>query len=139
MKGRMGRRESLARCCRLNAAGRGPGTLQVWGALLHRATAEALADVIGDALNLAPGRVWVRLQPLPADHYAENGGPLQGALPVFVGIVHAHPPVGAALKAEVTALAQAVAGVCGRPAERVHLEYAPAGAGRIAFGGRLVE
>ena len=101
--------------------------------------ADALADVIGDALHLPPGRVWVRLHPLPAEHYAENGGPLQGALPVFVTILHARPPSGAALKAEVAALTRAVAGVCGRPAERVHVEYAPAGAGRIAFGGRLVE
>ena len=101
--------------------------------------ADALADVIGDALHLPPGRVWVRLHPLPAEHYAENGGPLQGALPVFITILHARPPTGEALKAEVAALTQAVAGVCARPAERVHVEYAPAGAGRIAFGGRLVE
>lgn len=101
--------------------------------------ADALAGVIGDALHLPPGRVWVRLHPLPAEHYAENGGPLPGALPVFVRILHAHPPRGAALKAELAALTQAVAGACGRPAERVHTEYAPAGAGRMAFGGRLVE
>lgn len=101
--------------------------------------ADALADVIGDALHLPPGRVWVRFHPLPAEHYAENGGPLQGALPVFVTILHARPPTGEALKAEVAALTQAVAGVCGRPAQRVHVEYAPAAAGRIAFGGRLVE
>lgn len=101
--------------------------------------ADALADVIGDALHQPPGRVWVRLHPLPAEHYAENGDPLQGALPIFVSILHARPPAGAALRAEVAALTQAVAAACGRPAERVHLEYAPAGAGRIAFGGRLVE
>lgn len=103
------------------------------------ATAEALADAIGDALNLAPGRVWVRLQPLAVEHYAENGGSLQGAQPVFVRILHARLPVGEALQAELAVLTQAVAAATGRPLARVHVEYAPAGAGRMAFGGRLVE
>ena len=102
------------------------------------ALASRLADVLGDALQLAPGRVWVRLHPLPADRYAENGGPLQGALPIFVTLLHAHRPLGAALDAEVAALTAAVAHASGRPTDRVHLEYAPAGAGRLAFGGRLV-
>lgn len=101
--------------------------------------ASRIADVMGDALDLAPGRVWVRLQHLPADHYAENGGPLHGPLPVFVRVLHAHPPTGAPLRAEAAALTQAVARTTGRPVERVHVEYAPAGAGRMAFGGRLVE
>jgi hypothetical protein len=101
--------------------------------------APRLADVIGDALNAAPGRVWVRLQHLPAERYAENGDPLQGGLPVFARILHARPPVGAALRDEITTLTVALAQVSGRPAERVHLEYAPAGAGRVVFGGRLVE
>jgi hypothetical protein len=101
--------------------------------------AQGLADAIGDALRLPPGRIWVRLHLLPAAHYAENGDALQGVLPVFVNILHAHPPTGVALHAEVAALTRAVAGVSGRPVERVHIEYAPAGAGRMAFGGRLVE
>lgn len=99
--------------------------------------ASRLADAAGDALNAAPGRVWVRLHPLPAEHYAENGGPVPGAPPLFVRIMHARPPAGAALQAEVAALTAALARASGRPAERVHLEYAPAGAGRMDFGGRL--
>lgn len=99
--------------------------------------ASRLADAAGDALNAAPGRVWVRLHPLPAEHYAENGGPVPGAPPLFVRILHARPPAGAALQAEVAALTAARARASGRPAERVHLEYAPAWAGRMAFGGRL--
>ena len=98
-----------------------------------------MADAIGDALSVAPGRVWVRLWQLPADHYAENGGPLPGALPVFVRVLHARLPVGAGLKAELADLTAAIAVASGRPAELVHVEYAPAGAGRMAFGGRLVE
>ncbi len=101
--------------------------------------APRFADAIGDALGAAPGRVWVRVMHLPAAHYAENGGSLQGALPLFVTILHACPPTGAALRDEIATLTQALAGLSGRPAERVHLVYAPAGAGRISFGGRLVE
>lgn len=101
--------------------------------------ASQLADAAGDALGAAPGRVWVRLHPLQADHYAENGGPVQGALPLFVTLLHARPPTGTALQAEIASLTAALARASGRPAERVHLEYAPAGAGRMAFGGRLVE
>lgn len=103
------------------------------------ALAPRLADAIGDALELAPGRVWVRLHALPSAHYAENGGLLPGALPIFVTLLHARPPLGQALQAEVSALTTAVAKASGRPADRVHLAYPPAGAGRIAFGGRLVE
>jgi phenylpyruvate tautomerase PptA (4-oxalocrotonate tautomerase family) len=98
--------------------------------------AAALADAIGDALQQPPGRVWVRLHLV---HHAENGGPLAGASPVFVTLLHARPPVGEALKAEITAVTQALARATGRPRERIHLEYAAPGAGRIAFGGRLVE
>ncbi|MDG0857097.1 hypothetical protein [Roseateles puraquae] len=97
--------------------------------------AAALADAIGDALQQPPGRVWVRLHQV---HHAENGGPLAGAQPVFVTLLHARPPVGEALQAEIAAVTAAVAAATGRPRERVHLEYAPAGAGRMAFGGRLV-
>ena len=100
---------------------------------------QRLADVVGDALGVAPGRVWVRLAQLPAGHYAENGGHLQGPLPLFVRVQHARPPAGPALQTEVAALTAALAAASGRSAERVHLEYAPSGAGRIAFGGRLVE
>ncbi len=38
---------------------------------------------------------------------------------------------------EVRRLTDAIAAACGRPAENVHLVYAPAGRGRVAFGGRL--
>lgn len=101
------------------------------------ALAAQLADVIGDVLGLDPGRVWVRLDAI--GHYAENGGPLEGEPPVFVRMLHARPPTGEALKAEVAALTAAVAEATGLPTHLVHLEYAPGGAGRVAFGGRPVE
>jgi hypothetical protein len=100
--------------------------------------AQAVADAAGGVLNAAPGRVWVRMQALPPAHYAENGVWAPEPPPAFVAVLHAHPPEGDERAAEVLALAEALAPVLQRPIERVHIEYAAAGAGRIAFGGRLV-
>lgn len=100
--------------------------------------AQRLADAAGTALGAPPGRVWVRLHPMPAQHYAENGATQPDPLPVFVTLLHARPPEGSARTQELAQLTAAVAQAVGRPAERVHLEYAPAGAGRVGFGGVLV-
>lgn len=103
-------------------------------------TAQALADAIGQTLGSPVGRTWVRLRRLARADYAENGvAPGADGGPVFVTMQHAHPPAGAALVAEVAAVTQAVALCIGRAPERVHVDYAPPGAGRVAFGGRLVE
>jgi phenylpyruvate tautomerase PptA (4-oxalocrotonate tautomerase family) len=100
---------------------------------------QELADSIGDLLDAPPGRVWVRLSVLPATHYAENRAAIEASsLPVFVRVLHAHSPQGPARQEQLTALTHAVAIVTGRPADLVHLEFAPDGAGRVAFGGQLV-
>jgi len=102
--------------------------------------ARRLADAVGRALGCAPGRAWVRIDLHDAARYAENDSPMEaGGLPVFATVLHADPPQGPARAAEALALATCIAEVLGRPADRVHLEYAPAGRGRIAFGGKLVE
>jgi phenylpyruvate tautomerase PptA (4-oxalocrotonate tautomerase family) len=102
-------------------------------------TAARLAHALGSTFGAAPGRVWVRLKVLPSHQYAENDAVLTTEeLPVFVTLVHAVPPEGEARQREVLAITKAIAECLGRPAERVHLEYAAAGRGRIAFGGRLV-
>lgn len=104
--------------------------------------ARELADALGAALGCEPGRLWVRLHELPAACYAENGsgaGPDAGGPPVFVEILHADLPQAAARAAEARVLCDTVAHATGRPAERVHVEYAPPGRGRIAFGGKLIE
>jgi hypothetical protein len=59
-------------------------------------------------------------------------------MPVFVTVLVRQSPVGADLQAEVAALTQAIAQVVRRPGTSVHLEYAPAAAGRVSFGGKLV-
>ena len=102
--------------------------------------AGALADALGKLFGTAPGRTWVRLRTLPATAYAENESrPGPGEWPVFVTVLHAHPPTGEARTAEVLAITSAVAAWTGRTSARVHVQYAPAAAGRQAFGGRLVE
>ena len=56
---------------------------------------------------------------------------------MFVTVLKAQRPTGLALEADVRALTEGVARVCGRPVENVHVLYEPEVQGRIAFGGRL--
>jgi phenylpyruvate tautomerase PptA (4-oxalocrotonate tautomerase family) len=101
--------------------------------------AQRLADAAALVFGQAPGRVWVRLRPLPAAQYAENGAVVaDDERPTFVTVLHAHPPEGDARAQEAAALTGAIASVLGCPALRVHVQYAAAAAGRQAFGGRLV-
>lgn len=100
---------------------------------------QVLADAAGRVLEAAPGSTWLRLRTLPDSQYAENGAALAPEdWPVFVTVLHAHLPQGAALDAQARALTEALAAVLGRSPQRVHVEYAAAGAGRQAFGGVLV-
>jgi phenylpyruvate tautomerase PptA (4-oxalocrotonate tautomerase family) len=110
------------------------------GESLPPGLAPALADAAAAVFGSEPGGTWVQLTALPADHYSENGGgPPAGVIPVFVRVLKSRLPEPDALRAEAQRLAAAVAAVAGRPAENVHIIYEPPGAGRVAFGGRLVE
>ena len=102
--------------------------------------AERLADALGAVFGSAPGHTWVRLRRLPAADYAENHSPAlaDDELPVFVTVLHAHLPRGELMVEQVAQVTRAVAEALGRPPQRVHVQYAPAGAGRQAFGGTLV-
>jgi phenylpyruvate tautomerase PptA (4-oxalocrotonate tautomerase family) len=107
---------------------------------MARDVAQSLADVIGRALKSPPGQTWVRVRSIARDQYAENEAPLDAAqLPVFVTILKRQSPQPAELEAEIAALTGTVAQVIGRPAACVHIEYAPGAAGRLAFGGVLVQ
>ena len=113
--------------------------VQAAHAAIDPALARRLADAAAVVLGEAPGRVWVRLRPLPAVQYAENGVAVAAdEAPVFVTVLHARPPEGDARVQEAAALTRAIAAVFGRADARVHVLYAAAGAGRQAFGGRLV-
>lgn len=102
--------------------------------------AQLLADALGRALDTPPGETWVRLRPLAREHYAENESILESSgLPVFVTVLRRTLPEKAALADEISAVTRSVARVTGRDPACVHVEYAPAAAGRLSFGGRLVE
>jgi phenylpyruvate tautomerase PptA (4-oxalocrotonate tautomerase family) len=104
------------------------------------ALAQALADAAARVFGAPAASTWVRVRALAPAAYAENGAPLVAAeLPVFVTVRKRAVPARDALAAEVRALTDAVAAILRCPTERVHVEYAPALAGRMAFGGQLVE
>ena len=109
------------------------------GEILSPDLAGRLADRAGSVLNARSGGTWVTVRPLPLQQYGESsGGPELGVKPIFVTVLKAKVGSKEALAAEVKALTAAVAEICGRPAENVHLIYEPDAAGRVAFGGTIV-
>jgi phenylpyruvate tautomerase PptA (4-oxalocrotonate tautomerase family) len=101
---------------------------------------QRLADALGEALESEPGRTWVRVRSLSRSSYAENGGLLAASIhPVFVTVMERRRPVGEALLRRVAALTSAVADVLACDPDNVHVFYAEDGAGRVAFGGSLVQ
>ena len=101
--------------------------------------AQSLADAAGRALDSPAGQTWVRLRLLPREHYAENESSLASTeLPVFVTVLKRALPGPAELTDEITRLTGSVADLLRRNRNCVHVEYAPAARGRLAFGGRLV-
>ena len=106
-------------------------------------SASALADALGTALGSVAGRTWVRKRYLGINSYAENQVSVVGTtaadLPVFVTVLLSHPPNGSERDIEVKTITAVVAACVGRSPNCVHVQYAPAAAGRQAFGGRLVQ
>ena len=74
---------------------------------------------------------------IESESYAENSAG-EAFHPVFVRLLLADLPPPAKLRDQAAALAAAVAAVLGREQEQVHIEYAPPGRGRVAFGGTLL-
>jgi hypothetical protein len=103
-------------------------------------SAQAWADTLARVFATPPGRTWVRLRHLDAAAYAENDAPIAAdAGPVFVHVLLARWPDEPALLEQMSAITAAVAGLSGRPADRVHVQYLPPAAGRQAFGGQWVK
>ena len=99
-----------------------------------------LAEGAAEVLGSRPAGTWVKLTFLPRADYAENGGgPDASIAPVVVRLLLRVVPEGEALAAQAHALTLTIAAACGRSPEDVHVLYEPAAAGRIAFGGQLVE
>lgn len=106
---------------------------------LRPGLAQRVADAAATVFGSEPQQTWVRLRHVPLDDYAENaGGPPAEVQPVIVSVLQAHAPVGAALADQASRLSSAIADALRRPPENVHLIYEPDGAGRVAFGGRIV-
>jgi len=97
-----------------------------------------LADELGEIFHSSPGETWVKVQMLAADHYAENGGTPDGVYPVFVTIIKSKLSSIEEMQNDVAKITGAVAQICGRPSENIHVIYQPEGRGRVAFGGKLV-
>ena len=106
-------------------------------------SASALADALGAALGSVAGRTWVRKRYLSCNDYAENQVSVvdktASDLPVFVTVLLSHPPTGSEREVEVKTITAVVAACVSRSPNCVHVQYAPAAAGRQAFGGRLVQ
>lgn len=100
---------------------------------------QSLADGAAQVFDSLPGRVWVKVSIIPATKYAENGGRQAGLYPVFVTVLKSRVPEGSALEGEIAQLTEVIAKILRRPAENVHIFYQPDGAGRVAFGGKLVK
>jgi phenylpyruvate tautomerase PptA (4-oxalocrotonate tautomerase family) len=99
-----------------------------------------LADEIGRAMNASEGSTWVRLRTLPRDHYGESGGPVpEGVQPVFVTVTTQDRPAADQLSVVVERMTSSVARTTGHPRQNIHVIFAPDAAGRVAFGGRVVQ
>ena len=100
---------------------------------------QSLADEAAQIFGSPQEMVWVKVRVIPSDQYAENGGKPEGVYPVFVTVLKSRVPKGSALENEITGLTQVIANALNCPVENVHIFYQPDGAGRVAFGGKLVE
>jgi phenylpyruvate tautomerase PptA (4-oxalocrotonate tautomerase family) len=100
---------------------------------------QSLADVASQIFETPQGTTWVKVRVIPAAHYTEDHGRPLGVHPVFVTVLKSHVPDIDALEHEVARLTAAIAGVLNRPETNVHILYQTEGAGRAAFGGRLVK
>lgn len=98
-----------------------------------------ISDIAADIYSSTPGRTWVRVRLLPIHQYAENGGgPADNVRPVFVEILLTELPRQDEMTEQVSLLTAAIAQLCQRPPENVHILYLPAAKGRMSFGGKIV-
>lgn len=97
-----------------------------------------LADELGEIFHSSPGETWIKVHPLSADQYAENDGTLDGIYPIFITVMKSKLSSFEERQKEVANITGAVAQICGRPSDNVHVIYQPAGRGRVAFGGKIV-
>lgn len=99
--------------------------------------AAKLANRVGKMFGSSPGNVWVKVQFIAPENYAENDSE-EKVYPVFVSILKAQWPSAEERQAEVAQLIEAIAQLCNRPSQNVHILYLPPAVGRLAFGGKVI-
>jgi phenylpyruvate tautomerase PptA (4-oxalocrotonate tautomerase family) len=106
---------------------------------IHPKLAMELANRTGEIFNSAPGNTWVKVHLIGSENYAENGNTPDEIFPVFVSVLKLKWSSSDSLQAEAAKLTAVVAHICNRPQENVHFIYLPEGAGRVAFGGDVLQ
>jgi phenylpyruvate tautomerase PptA (4-oxalocrotonate tautomerase family) len=108
------------------------------GRVLPANLTQSLADEAAQVFGTPDGTVWVKVRVIPSAHYAEDHGTPPGVYPVFVTVLKSKVQKGSKLEDEIARLTKVIAKVLNRSEENVHILYQPDGAGRVAFGGKLV-
>lgn len=108
------------------------------GEALHQEVVVQLADELSEIFQSPRGGTWVKIRGLSVDHYAENGRRPAEVYPIFISVLKAKFPETDEIEMEVEKITGAVARICGRPSENVHVIYQPEARGRVAFGGKMV-
>lgn len=107
---------------------------------LEQGLAARFAEAASEILETGRGETRVRLTPVPAEDYAENGMAADACpRPVFVTILRYTLPARPELAGEARRMAAAFSAIADRPKEQVHLHFLPPGRGVVAFGGELAE
>lgn len=106
--------------------------------MLRDDLASETADALGKIFDSPPGTTWVKLHALTAVRYAENGETQKSIFPIFVKIIRSRMAGPDEIQNEVTMITSELARICERPPENVQIIFEPNGAGRVAFGGKLV-
>jgi phenylpyruvate tautomerase PptA (4-oxalocrotonate tautomerase family) len=100
--------------------------------------AQSLTDAAAQVLGASKGTVWVKIRVIPSIQYAEDHGKPEGMFPAFVTVLKSRVSEGSELEDEIVRLTHAIASILNRPEANVHIFYQTDGAGRVAFGGKLV-
>lgn len=115
---------------------------------LEATVIQALVNELGDLFDSQVGGTWIKLRYLPRTRYAENTGTgaesnaLNSTVrPTFVEVLKRDADTCDQKETraqEAARIAAIVARHLDRPVNNTHVIYAPAGAGRVAFGGELI-
>jgi phenylpyruvate tautomerase PptA (4-oxalocrotonate tautomerase family) len=100
--------------------------------------AQEMADAIGDVLKSPAGQTWVKLRSLAPQQYAENQNNSKDVNPVFVSVLLRKLPENLELERISRSLGEVIGQISHRRPENIHVVFLPEGAGRVAFGGKLV-